>query len=448
MIYKFISYFTNLFTNNVKYNNSVWNPLKLYFERSTKLNLSLDLLGNLYKNSKWSSFHTQNIKLSWLKDWLYSTLFILLVLWIIFNFNIFNFIKYKLIMFYLGFVDTILPNIYFMGGLIFSFIYVAYQKLFFSKKINSKNNNLMIVKKSKYFTENYFFYKNLLNFKFSKLPTLTPYKDSFKLKSKLLKHTNNFFFETKNWFFFESTYTLKSSSFKETSLVIDLEKFSKLSNFRKDMILKDDLLLKKNPISKQQRWLNNNFLDSNSTINNLNKHILTKNFLESTLTNKDLFNNNIWASTKLNNISSELIVDNNVTKLTPLYNSYSSSFIFLTQRYNILTNLANNIFTNKLNFNNQTTYTNNKSFINFQTSFTQKNFLNNTQLYYFNLIHNKNKLNIKNIGVLESNYFYTLNTIDFLQKQDLILVNNLNTTTLQRNHYYFNLNFLKINYKV
>ena len=73
-----------------------------------------------------------------------------------------------------------------MSGLFISTIYIISNNLFFSKETSKKKEHIFLLKKHKYFTENYFFYKNLLNLKFSKLHFLKTYKDFYKKKYKLM----------------------------------------------------------------------------------------------------------------------------------------------------------------------------------------------------------------------------------------------------------------------
>lgn len=55
--------------SSLKVNNNIASYLKIFFERSNKLNNTVTSFGNVFKNSKWSDFQTQNIKKSFGKDW-------------------------------------------------------------------------------------------------------------------------------------------------------------------------------------------------------------------------------------------------------------------------------------------------------------------------------------------------------------------------------------------
>lgn len=58
----FFSYFISRFYDSIKFNHSFAAKAKLYFERSTKYRQTIDVLGNVYRNSKWTDLKIQNIK--------------------------------------------------------------------------------------------------------------------------------------------------------------------------------------------------------------------------------------------------------------------------------------------------------------------------------------------------------------------------------------------------
>ena len=67
-------------------------------------------------------------------------------------------------------------------------------------------------------------------------------------------------------------------------------------------------------------------------------------------------------------------------------------------------------------------------------------------IYYPSLFFNKKTL-YKSSNNSSLSLFYNLNTVDFLQKQDLNLIINLNTTSVQKKNFFFNKNYNCINYK-
>lgn len=112
---------------------------------------------------------------------------------------------------------------------------------------------------------------------------------------------------------------------------------------------------------------------------------------------------------------------------------------FLNQRYSILNSLSNNLFISQSQniYKTDTMVTTHSNTLN--SLYFQKNFFQNTYLYYPTKTSTSN--NCKLPEVSESlNPFYTLNIVDFLQKQDTILVLNLNTTSMKNNKFFFNKN--------
>ena len=68
------------YLNNNKYNNTLFNNLRIYFERETKHNSNVSTFGNTFRNSKWSDLQKVNIKESFLKTFIYASLtFVFLV---------------------------------------------------------------------------------------------------------------------------------------------------------------------------------------------------------------------------------------------------------------------------------------------------------------------------------------------------------------------------------
>lgn len=59
---KLIYFFSNKYYNNLKFNNKVVSATRIFFERTTKTSHSLQALGNVYRNSKWTDLNVFNIK--------------------------------------------------------------------------------------------------------------------------------------------------------------------------------------------------------------------------------------------------------------------------------------------------------------------------------------------------------------------------------------------------
>lgn len=84
---KLFLFFYTKYYNNLKYNHKLLFFLKIFFERITKTNASFTVLGNTYRNSKWTNLAIQNIKLNHIFDLKVIILFILAFLSLLFFFN-------------------------------------------------------------------------------------------------------------------------------------------------------------------------------------------------------------------------------------------------------------------------------------------------------------------------------------------------------------------------
>ena len=447
-------YYLNYFNTNPKFAHSVIGKLQIYFERASKIFSSINILGSLYKNSKWTSFQTQNIKLPWLKDWVYTGLQFVILLFIIFNFKIFIFFKGLIYKLTWSLFNDLLPNIYYVLSICICLLITVYDEKAFSQQVKVKQVPFNFSHKKKIYTDNYFFYKNMLSLKSSpeqnKNIDLLKKKVKHKLRIKKIKSILDK--PIHNEYFFESNYILNLKSNQEKTLNLNLEKLNKLKYFNRDLVVKDNMIFQNNNLAKQQRWLTNNFMSSNKIIYDTNKHTLLKNFIENPLYKSNLNNTSIWSSTKLENLTSETtnLTNNNLNKLISLNNIFSDSQLYINQRYNMLNNLQSNLFLNKIQNQISSNITNN---LNNTTNFTflytilfNKNFNQNIALYYPLLFFNKKPL-LLNLENSNLSLFYNLNTVDFLQKQDINLVINLNTTSTQKKNFFFNKNYNCVNYK-
>jgi len=83
---KLIHFFSSKYYNNLKFSNKMLATTRIFFERTTKTSHSLQALGNVYRNSKWSDLNVFNIKESSLKQFRTMSLLIFLtVLLLIFT---------------------------------------------------------------------------------------------------------------------------------------------------------------------------------------------------------------------------------------------------------------------------------------------------------------------------------------------------------------------------
>jgi len=61
-INRLFKYLLSEYSNNNKFNYSLYGYLRIFFERNNKFNFSFLKLGNIFKNTKWTDFKIQNIK--------------------------------------------------------------------------------------------------------------------------------------------------------------------------------------------------------------------------------------------------------------------------------------------------------------------------------------------------------------------------------------------------
>jgi hypothetical protein len=134
---------------------------------------------------------------------------------------------------------------------------VVYKNLFFTQQVPTKDTTHLLVKKSKYFNDNFFMYKNMLYFKYFSTPEsrvlLQKSKQRVKQLIKLKKRKNSFFNLKSNTYFFENKFTLSSNQQNHISTSIALEDFNKFKNFNKDVYMKDEFITQNNNLAKQQR---------------------------------------------------------------------------------------------------------------------------------------------------------------------------------------------------
>jgi hypothetical protein len=102
--------------SSLKVNNNIAAHLKIFFERSNKLNSTVTSFGNVFKNSKWSDFQTQNIKKSFGKDWFF------LILCIVVPAAIFYYFKFLPLVQLLTFI-YVLKQMFF--DLVYDFYYLV-----------------------------------------------------------------------------------------------------------------------------------------------------------------------------------------------------------------------------------------------------------------------------------------------------------------------------------
>jgi len=133
-----------------------------------------------------------------------------------------------------------------------------------------------------------------------------------------------------------------------------------------------------------------------------------------------------------------------------MYNTFSESQFFINQRYFFLNNLGNNLFTNKILPLKLINHVYESDFSSLIRLVFSKNFTNNTLLYY--PLFSSNVQNIDYFSHINLIYtqqiqsFYTLDFYDFLEKNNLVLLLNLNTTNTYDNRLCLNKNLRRNNF--
>jgi hypothetical protein len=102
---KLLNFFSSSYSNNARFHHSTLGYLKIFFERNNKIKSTFAVLGNVFRNSKWSDLKVQNIKTSFIKSWSSYFIVILFVLSLCFSF------------FGVYASSTILPQIPFFGDI-------------------------------------------------------------------------------------------------------------------------------------------------------------------------------------------------------------------------------------------------------------------------------------------------------------------------------------------
>ena len=84
---KLVYFFSSKYYNNLKFSNRMLSTTRIFFERTTKNSHSLQALGNVYRNSKWSDLHVFNVKESSINQFK-SVFYLILVIFFIIIFSV------------------------------------------------------------------------------------------------------------------------------------------------------------------------------------------------------------------------------------------------------------------------------------------------------------------------------------------------------------------------
>ena len=402
-----VNYFFQKFYNNLKYSNRILFSLRIFFERTTKNTNIVSWLGNVYRNSKWSSLNIQNIKMSF--RYQASSIFTMYLVFFIFvyvfryNISILQFFLFTPSYFWYIIQDWLSYS----SLLILSFFYFFIQKtdILFStllpnfflsvgnNKQDKQTNTIILGKKTnigqkqvRSIDHNVHFDETFLKLAYNLQKTvntisLVDYhyrqeRNSYlnvvlhveKLNSNLKSLLSKFFILTNSRY---GMYELKNNNISNNEskyklLGLDLKHSNSISysNLKLNSLLKYDFKLQKTVISnlsknlmlsKENRWLWKSSLLSDKILVNLNKTVHLKKLISNPQLNDNIISNNIWGSNNIKYSLNSLPMNNiNFTKdLKFLSNSFSSplnldnyedSLVWATKRFS---------FTQKMSYNNQ-----------------------------------------------------------------------------------------------
>lgn len=494
-IREMLSFFILTQQNNPKHNNSVFHYLKLFFERHSKYIKLNSVLGNVYKNSKWSSYRIQNLKSRFAYSFskFFLTMFFILALFLCYRQSSFllSGLLYNTVYFTIR--DYVLDYTNLMIAMLFTSIYLikTYTVNYYiflltpndeTQKITTKNTNPQTAENINIT----FFNKNKSPFLNGALKPLANYLNSlsllFKIKSNLywLNLRNETICKS---IFNSSIYNVydvqgkiiilknfKKSiighefSYKKTSKNLpfrnNMDRTNKLStvthrfsikkldtSFFNSMIFENVLNSSLN-ILKQTRWLTRNLLLSDKFITHNNLFTEYKKMIGDSTTVSNLPGLNVWASSYMSQIPKTKTVLNvllsrgGIFYSNGLVNNFDESKLYLFKKiyFNTLIRYSDVIssFTSYWYPNQSDNNKYVKTNINFAANSLPYNilFLDNTNFYpYEDFIKNKGNLH-KNSSI--SN----LSDYNLLSGDNLdILVNSFipNEDELSTAYFYFNL---------
>ena len=383
-IQKFINYFNSNFYKNLKFNNSIHKFLRLFYERTTKTGASFFSFGNIFKNSKWNNYRTQNIKPTFKFIFTINHLIIFFTFIYLFNYHYELFLTLKL-----GFYSYVLSTVdnlsSFFSSLFLSFLAFAYalkayvfnlfrnirpKKFQFSFNWGSTQHTFQFVFAEKSFTDCKLNYNsnecskvnsnisNLTqivnsylgcNFDYTswlkKLFTFEKKMGNLVNKDCVIANNNDTVDFHKNFTFSicELNNNLKLTALSNVNL--NDSEFAVLSKEQANDVTKTTLrtnnINSTLAIFKQARWLVRNSLISDKYITNTNKYTEFKKCIGLNSFLSDLPNNNVWASSNFSkiqnseNISKYMLggsIIKNEFRLNSILNKFDESQIWIFKK--------------------------------------------------------------------------------------------------------------------
>ena len=435
---KLINYFTRDYTNNDKFHHSKLGFLRLFFERNNKIRNTNNALGTVFRNSKWSDLKIANIKQSLVTTWSRKfIIFILLILLLTCLGNTYIISLYETFWQSSHFVSDCRDRLNSALAALAVAIHNMWTRLQINKPANQPHFYNIITPSQTHTTgRSAVKTQNILNN--SKATTSPNFVDT----ALALTTTTNTLVDisTSN-----STFEFKNSSLSKTNTwLLDMTtSYPNINSLHNAQVLKDSLLIsdswnagkiQKNlngtdlamletvllPITfnnlnakellntaKEDRWFLHNSLLNENFILNTNSYTQTKRLLGSNIINSSLASKNIWASSKISNLSTLKELKN----LSALQNNIGSSNLSSTWTYTH--NFLNPDLVNFEHFETSRMWLVKKFFITQQLK-------NNT--VYSTRLFNNSKGNLSDIPLLSTEFM----TWPLSVSQDI----HLNWTTL------------------
>ena len=446
-INRLFKYFLSEYSNNSKFNYSLYGYLRIFFERNNKFNFSFLKLGNIFKNTKWTDFKIQNIKNLFLR---FSFIILASVVFIVY---FYMFVSKDSLEFYNNYhsnnrVSYIISYLWYQFSNILEFFYIITFSLFYKLKMDMKTYttssawlNSKVAPETQYSTSSTEFF-TLDNNKFSEIYSTNgviskklnvKYNFNLFYLNNILLDLNLFYrnstfgvnyysiFSKKNPFHdrsslinsvsrIESNYVsvLSKSNFVNTSVNLNYLNKLQLDN---NVIMFSSLNIYKNLENlKQERWLMKNSLLSEKLVINSNSFTQAKKILGLNVFNTNVSFKNIWLSNKISNFSNLKELDF-ISNLQKMYNTKNNSTI-----KSLIQNSYNNSSITNINF-----FENSRLWLSKKYFYSNVNFNNNLFSSVYSLNHNAFKQSCTTKDYL---FLIETNNLIFYKQTDLLYISD------------------------
>ena len=485
-----LAYFNSVYINSVRYNQSLYSWFKLIFERNVKYKSTVSNLGNVFKNSKWSDFKTQNIKEVLIKDWVFLFTILSLIFFsycillgllhtnsVVRSIPILNRLIEILTELWIPFIDY-LDYLCVSIGAYYIYASLNIKSILYGYNYDLMNNTLTnqnFTKKAPIINSNTKKSLNLApNTKSNKallvgsasnnsknLILTSTSSDDFNFTSKksaaldLIKN-----FDTKVWFL-----TIKNSTLFENKSQINLNKENytlsvpnkllntKTNTFEHNKIKKNIHLIPSNlnissnlNLAKQDRWFLKNSILSDSLSSSTSSITQSKLLIGTSLLNNNS-SNNIWLASKIGNLSKIEAYDfasyledaisnkgslssnlNNNKINSSQINFFENSRFFLTKRFFFLNQLENNLWSSQFQKNLKNTNYNLNSLYLYEVELYDKSLaLATGGLTSVNKLDNLNLISDSSNKDLN----LTLETLSILNTNNMNFTSDITTTSVK-----------------